>query len=116
MFKNSVHVNGNIKTLNASPDTLRTGHAIPSAPQMAADTPDHAYRLRHGRRFCRGLRGLQVIAAQRLPFDLFKKYRTGVIRDLTTEHRQVINAPGNNHVDTQTGPVSYTHLTLPTKA
>ena len=101
MFNDSIHINCNIKTLNSAPDTLRTWHAVSLAPQMSADNADHAYRLVHGRRLFRWFRSLKVIAAQRLPFDLLEKYRTRMIRHFPAEHCQMVNTPGNYHINTQ---------------
>jgi hypothetical protein len=81
---------------------LRTGESVAFAVEEAAETSDHAY---HGIERWWFIGRWFALADQvyGLPFFVGEHGITRHLGAVTPEHRQVQDAPGNDHVERQSG-------------
>ena len=100
--KDSIHLSGGVQPLQAAPKGLGTWETVAFSSQVTADASHHVYRLSQRRRLFRRNRRFVDIATQRFPFDILEKHRARHFRHLSTQHGQMINAPGHNHINAKT--------------
>src|SRR3990170_4905023 len=110
----SIHLSGNTRLQQPSPEGLGAWETIPFPSQMAAEGCHHKYRFAYGRWFFRRNRCFVHIATQRFPLDLLKEHCTRHLRRLSTEHCQIINPPRYHHIHAKTGfePIGRLKLTV----
>ncbi len=102
MSKDDIHVSGRIQTLQPTPKGLGARGTVTFSSQMAAHATDHGYGFAQRRWGFRRDRCFGNITAKCFPFDIFEKDGTGRIGNFAAQHGQMIDAPGDNHVNTQT--------------
>src|SRR5262249_2680711 len=100
--ENDIHFGGGIEPLKSAPERFGSGGTVGFAAQMTADLADHSHRAIQSGRFSRRRRSLVHVTMESLPLFIFEEDRAGQFGRFASQHGQMVDAPGDDHVDTET--------------